>query len=569
MKLKLILALMVVLAMAFAACGEDSATPGATGNGGDDGDRPHYEFLMWWNYTWRTPSHQWGDDYTTRHWGEMFNVHMHQDNPDANAEEVLNLRIMADDLPDVIWMERGPQNMQMSQLGLFVPVNDMIEMVGNSWYNDNIGESTRRMFEVDGVNYIIPNWSRVGTIGDLGGSTGGNNAWMKTTSVWEAVGSPDLNTFEDLFDYAVAIRDANLTNPNGVPIIPALVRADDSFGIMFVDAIYRSMGGVVDGWWWSILPDGTYGLNFRNPYWRAAVMEANRWHRYGLFPTTNLTQSYDQFRENLMNGLGGLIFYDHSADDSNQFRRIHGETFPGDSIEIIMTEYNGRVYTYLPALGLSPSRIYHDHHGTLGWNGSFITTSAERPERIFETLTWLLTPLGSIEMMFGPQGHLWDELDAEGFPVLHTAPAGLTSEQRDDIGLWNWDFVGHANNVDNAKFAANNRLPEYQRNWVETMQATVFTPNLRLTDEFALIPWSIEPGTDLAIARTTIQDHFEEMMPQIIMAPTAEDAEALFDAVLAFAEANGAAEIEEVYNERFQHNVSMQGGSIFRPPGTN
>jgi len=409
----------------------------------------------------------------------------------------------------------------------------------------------------------------MGEIGVPGGATGGNNAWMYTRSVWEAVGSPEITTFYDLFDFAVAIRDAELTNPNGVPIVPFLQRSGDDYGMLFINFIYRSMGGVVDGWWWSILPDGTYGLNFRNPLWREAVMEANRWHREGLFPTTNLTHSYDQFRENLMNGLGGLILYDHSADDSNQFRRIHSEAFPGDSIEVITIPYGGRTYLYPPALGHAPSRIYHEHHNSLGWNGSFITTSAERPERIFEFLTWLLTPLGSVQMMYGPQGVLWDELDSDGFPILHTGPATLSSERRDEIGTWTWDFVGHANNVDNAKFAANARLPEAERNWVETMQATIFTPNLRITDEFVLIPWSIEPGTDLAIARTTIQDHFEEMMPQIIMAPTREDAEALFDQVKAFAEANGVEEIERVYNERFQYNVAMQGGSIFRPPGTN
>jgi hypothetical protein len=171
-------------------------------------------------------------------------------------------------------------------------------------------------------------------------------------------------------------------------------------------------------------------------------------------------------------------------------------------------------------------------------------------------------------MILGPAGYMWDELDAEGFPILHTPPGTLTADQLSDIGAWRWTFSGHANNVDNAKFAANAALaPEY-RNWVETMQQTIFTPNMFISDEFAVLTPTIDPTEDLGIARTLITDHFEANLPLIIMAPTAEEAERRLDETLAFAEANRLAEIEEIKNERYQYNVQLQGGSAFRPPGS-
>jgi len=109
-------------------------------------------------------------------------------------------------------------------------------------------------------------------------------------------------------------------------------------------------------------------------------------------------------------------------------------------------------------------------------------------------------------------------------------------------------------------------MPPDLQSWVELMQYSLFTPNLRITDEFALIDASIDPHEDLAIQRRTIEDHFEEMLPQIIMADSREAAIAMLDNVLAFAEANGLALVEERYNTRFQYNKTLQGGSIFNPP---
>ena len=582
-----ILTLLLAITMALAACGQGDAA-----NGGDDDvadapaavavdgaaadadiavaavEREFYRFHMWYGYSWYVPD-PWGQCIITRHWGDMFNIYMEQSSPDANEMEMLMLMVTAGDLPDAIWMDRNVQNMAIARMGLFVPIDDMKAMVDNTWYDDNILPQTQQLFQIDGVNYIIPNWARQGVIGPMGEAPGGNNAWMFTTNIHEAVGSPELRTFEDLFEYAIAVRDAGLTNATGAPVIPMVTNDGASFGMTFVNSIYRSMGGVVDGWWFSILPDGTYGSNFRNPIWRDAALEANRWFREGLFPVTNMTNSYEEFQATLNTGRAGLIFYCHGQDDINGFRRILRESDPGNSIELVIIYEDGVPHLYPPARGLHLSRIYHEHQNTLGWNGTHITTSAEKPERIFEFITWLLTPMGSIEMMYGPRGYEWEELDANGFPIMLRPPATLSVAEITELGVWRWALAGHANHVDNTKFAVNNAMPPEHQVWVELMQYTYFTPFRRLTDEFVLIPVSIEPGTDLAIRRQQMEDHFREMMPQVIMANSAEEAEALLDSILAFAEAIGLEEVEAVYNSRWEYNVALQGGSIFRLPGSN
>ena len=196
--------------LAFAACAGDEAPAGYD---------EHVEFTWHLNYTWVT-THPWGADAVSRHWGEKFNIHAHMSSPDAIADEVLNLMIMADDLPDAIWMDRGAFNAEMTRLGLFYSIDELVAMVDNNWYHENVPAATQNHYAVDGVNHTIPNWVRMGEFGVPGGATGGNHSWLKTTNVHAAVGSPQFVTLEDLYAYAVAVRDANLTNHAGVPIYP-------------------------------------------------------------------------------------------------------------------------------------------------------------------------------------------------------------------------------------------------------------------------------------------------------------------------------------------------------------
>jgi len=529
-------------------------------------EREHYQFNMWYGYDWYSPD-PWGGDKISAHWAELFNIDVVQNAPDANPMEVLMLMVAANDMPDAIWMDRNEQNMAIARMGLFVPVDDMKKMVDNTWYDDNVMQQTQIFYQIDGVNYITPNWNRIGEIGVPGYATGGNNCWMVTTNVWDAVGSPQILTFEDLYDYAVAVRDAKLENYQGASVIPMLVDDGGSYGMNFVNAIYRSFGGVIDQWWYSILPDGTYGSHLRNEVWREAVLEANRWLNSGLYPLTNLTNSGDEFRASLNTGRAGLVYYDHSQDSMNRFRRILREGDPGTSIEIIVIEEGGKEYLYPPAHGLSPAQMTHEQQSTLGWNGTFVTTSAKHPERIFEWSTWMLTPVGNIEMMYGPRGGLWDDLDSNGRPIMNTYPAQLSGAEYAEYGLWQWTLNGSPH-TDPTKFFVNNNAPAEYQDWVESIQYKLFSPYRMITDEFALIVQTVDPGSDLAIRRQQIDDNNQEMLPQAIMAGSRAEAEKILDEMLAFAESLGVSEIEAKYHERWQYNIGVQGLSIFTPDNT-
>jgi len=506
------------------------------------------------NYDWY-PAKIWGDDAASRYWSEMFNIYPDVRSPDAQADEMLTLMITSQDFPDAIWMDRNDWNRRLARDGYLVDLNTLKPQVDNNWYDDNILQQTQGHLMIDGVLYGIPNWARKD-------ASGGNNCWMYTQSIYEAVGSPKIEVWDDLYNYAISVRD-NVTESYGQPVLPFISEAGSIPGENFVYGIYRSFGGPMwDGWWGA--QDGTIKPLMFDPAYQAALLEANKWFREGLVDHSMLTNSREQFLEQLSSARAGLIYYDHSQDDSNSFRRNVRGAFPGDSIEVISFQGDGMTRLYPPANGLAPGRIYAEHYNTVGWNVTCIFTNAEQPVRIFELITYLLTKQGSIEMMYGPAGAgFWNELDGNGNPILIANPDD-NNELSEQVGTWKWDIAGHADNVDHTKFAVNASQPEDQRSWVISHQSDIFTPLMRpLTDEYNNLGASIEPDTPLANARHACWEYLAEMIPQVIQAPSEDAAKAVIDDILDFFNANNIQDIMDIYAGVYAANLATQGGTIF------
>ncbi|MCL2820391.1 MAG: extracellular solute-binding protein [Oscillospiraceae bacterium] len=517
-------------------------------------DHEYYEFEYYMNYDWYGVQ-EWGSDLTSKHWGELFNIHANINKPDAAPEDLMTIMITSGDFPDAIWMERDDWNRRLARDGYLVDLDTLKPLVGNNWYDDNILAQTQGHLKIDGVLYGIPNWARKD-------ASGGNNGWMYTQSIYEAAGAPEITVFSDLYDYAVNVRD-NVKDSYGSPVIPVSSEGGYYPGENILRGFYKSFGGAHDDGWWTAV-DSKYVPIVMDPLYQDALIEANKWYREGLFSATMLTDTRDQFLEYLADARIGLIWFDQSHDDGLNFRKNVRANFPGDSIELITFEGDGMTRIYPPANGLAPGRIYGEHYGTIGWNVTCIFNTAEKPERIFELVTYLLTKQGSIEMMYGPQGGaVWSELDANGNPILNFNPDDHPEEVA-DYALWHWTLAGHADNVDHTKFAVNAAMPEDQRSWVITNQSDIFTPLMRpLTDEYINVRAVIAPDTPLAIARTHCDEYWREMLPQIIMASSEDAAKGLIQDVLDFFEANSIQEIMAEQQTVYDANLAIQGGSIF------
>ena len=505
-----------------------------------------FEFTIYMNYEW-WQDYNWGGDEISKYWAEKFNMKINFIKAESSPEDQFLQLLVMGTLPDVILMDRGATNIDLIRQGVFQDLAPF--MAVNPTLQNEIAAGTLNLLSVDGALYAIPHWARKGP-------TGGNDMWLYNKNVYEAVGSPELKTFEDLYDFAVAIKEAELTNAAGAPIIPFMVENRNSAWNKIADSFYRSFGGPNKGDCYTIPINGEIKSVLRDPTYKDAVMEANKWYREGLMIETQFIDLDDMMIEKFANGRAGLLYYDHSQDSVNRFRKIMRETEPGNDYIRILDP------VYPPKAGVE--KTYADEKGTMGWNVHGITKDAKNPQRIFDFLCYMLTKEGSIDMMYGPPGVLYDELDDLGNPILFKAMSELTAEENDKVGSWVWSFCNHSDNVDETKFAVNKMQPEELQDWVEATQSDYLTPIMFTTDEFANLQPTIDRLSDLGIARHRFTEEvWREQLPMIIMASTAEQASALYDAMLDSFIALGLEEMEAIYTAKYQENVALQGFSAY------
>ena len=537
--------------------GSDASSE-VTGSSGQDDTTENYEFDAYYSYQGSVKP--WGEDAASKYMNEKFNITVNYSCPEADADSRLNLMISSDDLPDVIIMDRNANWQKLISLGKLVDINTL-RYEGCS-FDEDILESSQKLLSVNGGLYGIPNWARKG-------ATGGNASWMVNHDVYEQLGSPELKTLEDLHQFMLDAKDKGVTTSDGQSIFPWLPRQDDN-GFNTVSAIYRSYGNpnLVDTYWSQA--DNDIKLAVFDDNYVSALKIANQWFREGLFPETIYTDSNDQYVEKLSNGRGAVLYYDFSQDDTNHFRTLLQEK-DGNTYDLLGWELKDSPI-FPPAEGVD--WVYGEENGTPGSNVNCITTKAENPQRIFDLYSWMLTKDGSINMMYGPEGGLWEGKDENGNPILKKPEEELSSDEKNAAGCWFWAQPAHADNVDLTKYAVNDAQPEESRSWVISIQAHVFTPEDSihpavpgqkfLTDENANLSLEIDPTEDLGMARQAIADECKMRIPQIIMASDDATFDKLVQDLKDFAESNQIHDIEKIYTDKRASNIELQGYTAYQ-----
>lgn len=534
------------------------ASSEVTGSSGPDDTTEPYEFDAYYSYQGSVKP--WGEDAASKYMNEKFNIKVNYSCPEADADSKLNLMISSDDLPDVIILDRNANWLKLINLGKLVDINTL-KYEGCS-FDEDILESTQKLLSVNGGLYGIPNWARKG-------ATGGNMSWMVNHDVYEQLGSPELKTLEDLHQFMLDAKDKGVKTSDDQSIFPWLPRQDDN-GFYTVSAIYRSYGNpnLIDTYWSQA--DNDVKLAVYDDNYIAALKIANQWYKEGLFPETTYTDSNDQFVEKLSNGRAAITYYDFSQDDTNHFRTLLQEK-DGNTYDLLGWELKDSPI-YPAADGVD--YVYGEEGGTVGWNVNCITTKAENPQRIFDLYTWMLTKDGSINMMYGPEGGLWEGKDEEGNPILKKPEEELTSDEKNAAGCWFWSQPAHSDNVDLTKYAVNEQQREGSRSWVISIQDHVFTPEDSihpaipgqkfLTDENTGLSLEIDPTDDLGMARQAITDECKMRIPQIIMASDDATFDKLVQDLKDFAESNQVHDIEKIYTDKRASNIELQGYTAYQ-----
>src|SRR5690554_6750415 len=162
-------------------------------------------FTFYGNYDWmsngtfgETPSTQWIVDHKK--------VKIEPINSGGAAAAKLNTMIASNTLPDVIQTDRGATVERLRAGNILVTLDEYYDKYPN--LRKFVGEATLNMLRSeDGHIYQVPNWYTT--------TPNGNGGWFVNSKIYEQLGSPQLETFEDLYMYLTKIK---LNYPEVTPL---------------------------------------------------------------------------------------------------------------------------------------------------------------------------------------------------------------------------------------------------------------------------------------------------------------------------------------------------------------
>lgn len=521
-----------------------------------------YDFTVYYNYTgWNKT---FGQDETSKYLCDKFNISVNWYGPDSDPDAKLNLMVSSDDLPESIILDRGPMLNKIARAGL---LQDLAQYMyeGNTFEQD-VTEGARAMQAVDGVVYGVPNWSRKG-------ATGGNYQWIVNTDTYEKAGSPKLETFEDLHQYALKVKELNPTSYSGQSVYPFWCTQTDNAYYVY-QPFYRATGmpNIIETFFTQENSTIQYCLESEN--FIKALKEANKWFNEGLFTAEVFTDNHEQFLEKVTNARPALLWYDFSQDSIERFRQIvHENTNNEVSYEVL-----GHKLGQFPDSPQFPPMegvefCYGDETGGVGWNVNCITKKATDPQRIFDLWTYMLTPEFSVILQYGPEGGtMLDHIDENGAPVLKKNESEFSPAEKDATGAWFWAQPAQSDYVDGTKFVLNDQLPDDKKDWVIDIQAHLCSydeenPQIGqkfMTDENTGLASEIDPQTDLGVAFQSLKDKSKEMLPKIIMAKDDAEFDKLVQETLDFMKSNGQSdEVCKVFQAKHDANIEAQGFSAY------
>ncbi|MGV2643655.1 extracellular solute-binding protein, partial [Clostridium perfringens] len=114
-----------------------------------------------------------------------------------NAQQKFNTMIASTELPDVMWMDRGPDVEKLRQADMLVPYDEYLDKYPNlkEWMGE---EGLNMLRSPDGKLYQFPNWYT--------NQPNGNAGYVVNKQIYHELGSPKLETTDDLYEYLKAVK---------------------------------------------------------------------------------------------------------------------------------------------------------------------------------------------------------------------------------------------------------------------------------------------------------------------------------------------------------------------------
>ncbi|TVX95461.1 extracellular solute-binding protein [Cohnella terricola] len=507
----------------------------AAGNIFELGSKP-LEFTFYGNYDWYTMPN-WGDDLATQWIKENKKVNVIPVQSGGDAKTKFNTMIVSSDLPDVIWMDRGPDVEKLRAADLLVPFDDYLDKYPNlkTWLGD---AGINMLRSEDGKLYQFPNWYT--------NQPNGNSGYVVNKKIYEELGSPSLETTDDLYNYLKRVKEKY---PKVVPFESGLAKDGAALDVLYSAfgedhlATFVAIRGVPQ--------DGKLTSIFTDPVFRESTQYASRLYREKLMTQDALTQTRDQYKEKVLNGQVA-VFADSSPTEFGDIGTVTLKAKDPSAGYIMVWPIHKP--------GLDKNKIWPGTYGQLGWNVSVITKSAKDPEAVFAFLDWFTGPEGQRTIFWGPPGLYQDGANEDGFAKF-TEKYVTDHENRDKLMSITNNFQWNGNTVyiDKSKAAFEASLPEESKNWATKWQAEItWKTQANATEYVNLLP---APDSEEGIIWTQLDDMFKQVRAKALMAKSDAEVLSILDKAESDAQAMGYEKLQTFMTTKWQENVKKMKGN--------
>ncbi|RKP54349.1 extracellular solute-binding protein [Cohnella endophytica] len=484
------------------------------------------DLTFYGNYDWMTVD-PWGIDPGTQWIKENMKVNITPIQSGGAAEQKFSTMVASDNYPNIMLLERGSNIEKLRQAGKLFALDDYLDKYPN--LKKYAGEATLNMLRSpDGKLYQFPNWYT--------NKPTGNAGYAINTKIYKSLGSPKLETFDDLYDYLKLVKEKY---PKVVPL-----EVDDK--ARGLEMMMSGFGVLPNNIYIRAFQDGNQMTDmFKNPVYKQFLTFGSKLFREKLITQDALTQTSDQVKEKLNSGrvavFAGTDMVEYIRDARIKIRSVDPEA-----------DY--QAIWPLHAEGVNRDQVFTSAYNTLGWNVNVITTSTKDPEKAFALMDWLTGPDGQRTLWWGPQGTYYDDTTADGAPIMNDKWNSTSEEEKNKQKLGTWDYWGNTGYVDPAKGAINNSMPEEKKDWMTTvLNDVVWKTSADITQFVNLTP---DPTSEEGQVIQAVNDLYEQYFGKIIYAKSDAEVGNLLDDASQAASKVGYDKYLKFVTDKWQENVT-------------
>lgn len=453
--------------------------------------------------------------------------------PTGNPTEKLNLMLASEDLPDIIMFDRSSDLVaKYIESRAIIPLNELIEKYGpdvTEMYGDVLNKTRYK----DGNNYYLSNW--YGLEHEPVFAINMRKDIVKELAPSKADGGEPFTASE--FKQLLTDFKAKYPQIDGKDTT-ALTMDGENFGGSI--GTFKGMFGLKNFY----EADGALQYDVKHPKYREMILFMNDLFRSGLMDKEWAINKRQVWEQKIATG---TIFASTGA---------YWDVGGANTILRKDRSEDAQLFPYkVVADGLDPSEATYGGRSSLGWDAIAITKKNKNPERTMQFINFLASEEGQYLLMWGIEGQHWDMKDGKHTPrpeVLQGFKndwAAYTKET--GIRKWTW-FVKNGKGSDGTPYDLPGR---YERSVIDQMALK----NLSDTVYDSAIYDGLSPqgGTPEALNEQKISDITKQALTKAIMAPTAEEAGAIFDQMLSDMKAAGDEKVEAVYTSNYKTRLEL------------